>query len=38
MLIDAMIPEARAKAKAPAGLATVVGFAVAAGLSLLSEG
>lgn len=38
MLIDAMIPEAREKAKASAGLATVVGFAVAAGLSLLGEG
>ncbi|MCR8670100.1 ZIP family metal transporter [Agrococcus sp. HG114] len=38
MLIDAMIPEAREKAKDTAGLATVVGFAVAAGLSLLGEG
>lgn len=37
MLIDAMIPEAREKAKSLAGLATVVGFAVAAGLSLLGE-
>ena len=37
MLIDAMIPEARAKAKDGAGLATVVGFAVAAALSLLTE-
>lgn len=36
MLVDAMIPEARAKARDLAGLATVVGFAVAAGLSLLS--
>lgn len=36
MLADAMIPEARAKAKNVAGLATVVGFAVAASLSLLS--
>ncbi|WP_405217874.1 ZIP family metal transporter [Agrococcus sp. Ld7] len=35
MLVDAMIPEARAKAKNVAGLATVVGFAVAASLSLL---
>jgi zinc transporter, ZIP family len=38
MLIDAMIPEAQSKAKDLAGLATVVGFAVAAGLSLLGEG
>lgn len=37
MLIDAMIPEAREKAKSLAGLATVVGFAVAAALSLLGE-
>jgi zinc transporter, ZIP family len=37
MLIDAMIPEARKKAGDIAGLATVVGFAVAAGLSLLGE-
>ncbi len=37
MHIDAMIPEARAKAKDGAGLATVVGFAVAAALSLLTE-
>lgn len=36
MLVDAMIPEARAKAKNVAGLATVVGFAVAASLSLLT--
>ncbi len=36
MLIDSMIPEARDKAKDLAGLATVVGFAVAAGLSLLA--
>ncbi len=35
MLIDSMIPEAKAKAKDLAGLATVVGFALAAGLSLL---
>jgi ZIP family zinc transporter len=33
MLIDSMIPEARHKAGRPAGLATVVGFAVAAALS-----
>jgi len=32
MLIDSMIPEAAAKASRPAGLATVLGFAVAAGL------
>jgi zinc transporter, ZIP family len=36
MLVDAMIPEARKKAKDLAGLATVVGFAVAASLSLLA--
>lgn len=36
MLVDAMIPEARAKGKDVAGLATVVGFAVAAALSLLT--
>lgn len=36
MLVDAMIPEARSKAKNVAGLATVVGFAVAASLSLLA--
>ena len=35
MLIDSMIPEAKEKAKDLAGLATVVGFALAAGLSLL---
>jgi ZIP family zinc transporter len=35
MLIDAMAPEAREKAKDYAGLCTVVGFALAAGLSLL---
>ena len=33
MLIDSMIPEARNKAGRPAGLLTVVGFAVAAALS-----
>jgi ZIP family zinc transporter len=33
MLIDSMIPEASRKAGRPAGLVTVVGFAVAAGLS-----
>lgn len=36
MLVDSMIPEAKDKAKDKAGLATVVGFAVAAGLSLLA--
>ena len=36
MLIDSMIPEAKAKARNLAGLATVAGFALAAGLSLLS--
>ena len=35
MLIDSMIPEAKEKAKDWAGLATVAGFALAAGLSLL---
>ncbi|PKH42187.1 zinc transporter, ZIP family [Nocardioides alpinus] len=35
MLIDSMIPEAKDKAKDLAGLATVAGFALAAGLSLL---
>jgi zinc transporter, ZIP family len=36
MLIDSMIPEAREDAGRPAGLATVLGFAVAAALSNLS--
>ena len=36
MLIDSMIPEGARKAGRPAGLATVLGFAVAAGLSGLS--
>lgn len=36
MLIDQMVPEAKQKAGNRAGLATVVGFAVAAGLSNLS--
>lgn len=35
MLIDSMVPEAKEKAKDLAGLATVLGFAIAAGLSLL---
>lgn len=35
MLIDSMIPEAKEKAKDLAGLATVAGFALASGLSLL---
>ena len=35
MLIDSMIPEARSTAGRVAGLASVLGFAVAAGLSLL---
>lgn len=35
MLVDAMVPEARERAKDIAGLATVVGFAAAASLSLL---
>ncbi len=37
MLIDSMIPEAKDKARDLAGLATVVGFALAAGLSLLGQ-
>ncbi len=37
MLIDSMVPEAKEKAKDLAGLATVVGFAIAAGLSLLGQ-
>ena len=36
MLIDTMIPEATRRAGDVAGLATVLGFAVAAGLSLSS--
>jgi len=36
MLVDSMIPEARQKAGRAAGLVTVLGFAVAAGLSALS--
>ena len=36
MLIDSMIPEAAAKARRPAGLATVLGFAVAAALSAVA--
>ena len=36
MLVDEMIPEAKEKAGNRAGLATVLGFAVAAGLSNLS--
>ncbi|HEV7563916.1 MAG TPA: hypothetical protein VGO24_10500 [Solirubrobacterales bacterium] len=36
MLIDSMIPEAREDAGRPAGLITVLGFALAAGLSSLS--
>ena len=36
MLVDEMVPEAAAKAGDRAGLATVLGFAVAAGLSTLS--
>jgi len=34
MLVDSMIPDAQQKAKDSTGLATVLGFAVAAGLSL----
>jgi zinc transporter ZupT len=36
MLVDSMIPQARRKAGDAAGLVTVLGFAVAAGLSGLS--
>src|SRR4051794_21309036 len=36
MLVDSMIPDASKKAGRPAGLVTVLGFAVAAGLSGLS--
>ncbi|WP_282940415.1 ZIP family metal transporter [Corynebacterium auriscanis] len=36
MLVDSLIPEAREKAGNTAGLVTVMGFAVAAGLSLLA--
>jgi len=36
MLIDSMIPEAREKGDSVAGLASVLGFAVAAGLSAVS--
>jgi ZIP family zinc transporter len=36
MLVDSMVPEAREKAGNIAGLATVLGFAVAAGLSNLT--
>lgn len=34
MLVDSMVPEAQEKAKESTGLATVLGFAVAAGLAL----
>ncbi|BDZ39859.1 ZIP family metal transporter [Microbacterium suwonense] len=34
MLVDSMVPEAQSKAKESTGLATVIGFAVAAGLAL----
>jgi ZIP family zinc transporter len=34
MLVDSMVPEAQSKAKETTGLATVLGFALAAGLSL----
>lgn len=36
MLVDSMVPEGRSKAGRIAGLATVLGFAVAAGLSTVS--
>lgn len=35
MLVDSMIPEAQKRAKDVAGIATVLGFALAAGLSAL---
>jgi ZIP family zinc transporter len=36
MIVDTMIPQARAKAGRTAGLVTVLGFAVSAALSLTS--
>ncbi|WP_243228584.1 ZIP family metal transporter [Microbacterium sp. CIAB417] len=36
MLVDSMVPEAQSKAKDETGLATVLGFALAAGLSMVS--
>src|SRR4051794_34808252 len=36
MLVDSMVPDARRKGGDVAGLATVLGFAVAAGLSTIS--
>ena len=36
MLVDSLIPEAREKSGDSAGLITVLGFALATGLSLLS--
>ncbi len=36
MLVDSMVPEAQSKAKESTGLATVLGFALAAGLSFVS--
>jgi len=36
MLVDSMVPDAQSKAKESTGLATVLGFALAAGLSLAS--
>lgn len=36
MLVDSMIPDAQSKARETTGLATVLGFALAAGLSLAS--
>jgi ZIP family zinc transporter len=36
MLVDSMVPEARSQAGRAAGLMTVLGFALAAGLSGLS--
>jgi ZIP family zinc transporter len=36
VLIDAMVPDAKRKAGPVAGLATTIGFAVAAGLATVS--
>lgn len=36
MLVDSMVPDAQSKAKEATGLATVLGFALAAGLSFVA--
>ena len=36
MLVDSMVPEAQSKATESTGLASVIGFALAAGLALAS--